>query len=159
MAYGDIARTIALQLKHGRQIAHARTISRLMARLVPIISSDNPAILIPVPLHRWRLWRRGFNQSALVADHLARLSGLSHHRMTLRRIKRTPSLGHLNRHQRRKAVTGAFGVKGDVQGRHIILIDDVFTTGSTAQACALALKKAGAARVDVICWARVSEEA
>ncbi|WP_343211727.1 ComF family protein [Aquisediminimonas sediminicola] len=158
MAYGDIARAVALQLKYGRQIAHARTISRLMARLVPISSSDKPAMLIPVPLHRWRLWRRGFNQSALVADHLARLSGLRHDRMALRRIRQTPSLGHLNRQQRHKAVTGAFRVAGDVQGRNIILIDDVFTTGSTAQACALALKKAGANRVDVICWARVCED-
>ena len=74
------------------------------------------------------------------------------------RDKATPSLGHLGRRARAKAVSGAFRATQRVTGCHIILIDDVFTTGATAAGCARALKKAGAARVDVLCWARVCRD-
>jgi ComF family protein len=158
MAYDDISRAVVLQLKHGRHLAHARMMARLMVRLLPPPHPDMPRLLVPVPLHRWRLWRRGFNQSVLVADHLARMAGVAHQRGALRRIKATPSLGHLGRRARAKAVSGAFRATQRVTGCHIILIDDVFTTGSTAAGCARALKKAGAARVDVLCWARVCRD-
>jgi ComF family protein len=158
LAYDDVARTVALQLKYGRQIAHARTIARLMLRLIPPECEPAHALLIPVPLHRWRIWRRGYNQSALIGDHLARLTGIPHDPGVLIRTKATPSLGHLNRTMRRKAISGAFAVNRSLKNKAVVLIDDVYTTGATAEGCAHALKKAGADRVDVLCWTRVIDD-
>jgi ComF family protein len=155
VAYDDISRSIALRLKYGRKIALARTMSRYMQPLVG--DQATQAVLVPVPLHRGRLWRRGFNQSAIVARELSKRTGLPIAVDALRRVKRTPALKGLNMRQRRRAVAGAFRANPEVpiEGRSIILIDDVMTTGSTANACARALKRAGAARVDLISWARV----
>lgn len=153
VAYDDLPRSIALKLKYGRKVALAKTMARYMAPL----GDDWPenAIVVPVPLHRWRLWGRGFNQSALVARELARIWGLRADPAALRRVKRTQPLKGLNPAQRRKAVSGAFEAAPAVSGRTIILIDDVLTSGSTAEACARALRRAGARRVDLLCWARV----
>lgn len=155
VAYDDIPRTVALRLKYGRKVALARTMARYMAPLRG--DWDDAALLMPVPLHRWRLWSRGFNQSALVARELARRWGANVDWHSLQRVKRTKPLKGLNHLQRRKAVAGAFKVasSNSLKGRTIVLIDDVFTSGSTAEACARALRRAGAARVELICWARV----
>jgi len=130
-----------------------------MARyMAPLINaSDGDPILIPVPLHRARLWGRGFNQSALVARELSRRLKFPTDVLVLRRSKRTPPLKGMSPQQRRKAVAGAFKIadKTAVSGRTVILIDDVLTTGSTADACARALQRAGASRVELITWARV----
>ena len=114
-------------------------------------------ILVPVPLHRTRLWKRGFNQSALVAGELSRRLNLRSDALVLKRIKRTPALKGMSPSQRRAAVSGAFKVvdKAAIAGRTVILIDDVLTTGSTAEACARTLKRAGASRVELITWASV----
>lgn len=155
VAYDELPRSIALKLKYGRKVALARVMARYMAPLRGDWSEN--AILMPVPLHRWRLWGRGFNQSALVARELGRLWGLREESGLLRRVKRTRPLKGLNHNQRRKAVAGAFRAASAVQlkGRTVILIDDVLTSGSTAEACARALRRAGAGRIELICWARV----
>lgn len=155
VVYNDLSRGLALRLKYGRKVAVAKTMARYMAPLV----GEHPegALLIPVPLHRGRLWQRGFNQSAIIASELARRTGLESNAVALRRIKRTPPLKGMSEQQRRRAVAGAFKV-GDaalIGGRTIVLGDDVLTTGSTANACARALKRAGAVRVELISWARV----
>ena len=155
VAYGDLSRGLAIRLKYGRKVAIARTMARYMAPLVAN-AGDQP-LLVPVPLHRSRLWQRGFNQSALVARELASRLSLPADSLALRRLKRTPPLKGMSSAQRRKTVAGAFKVadRSKVAGRTIILIDDVLTTGSTAEACARALQRAGAARVELITWARV----
>jgi ComF family protein len=155
VAYDDVPRSVALRLKYGRKVALARTMARYMAPLRG--EWDETAILMPVPLHRWRLWGRGFNQSGLVARELAQGWGLPVDWRSLQRVKRTKLLKGLNYLQRRKAVAGAFrAVRNDsLKGATIVLIDDVFTSGSTAEACARVLRRAGAKRVELICWARV----
>ena len=155
VAYDDISRGIAIRLKYGRKVALAKTMARYMAPLVG--DADEARLLVPVPLHRTRLWRRGFNQSMLVARELSIRLGIPSASFAIRRIRRTPPLKGMSALQRRKAVSGAFRVrdKSAIAGKTIILIDDVLTTGSTAEACARVLKRAGAARVELVSWARV----
>lgn len=156
VAYGPVARAVVLKLKHGGRIGMARVIGRHLAGLA---ATEPDALLVPVPLHRWRIWRRGFNQSALLAREVARRTGLELHAGLIKRRKRTPMLGGLGRMARARALRGAFSVPSDkralLKGRAVILVDDVYTSGATAGACAKTLKRAGAARVVVLCWARV----
>lgn len=150
VAYDELSRSVALRLKYRRKVALART-------MAPLVQAGGQPILAPVPLHRTRLWYRGFNQSVLVARELARPTGLSADPHLLKRVKRTPALGGMSLSQRRKLVAGAFRVdpKADLQGRTIVLVDDLLSTGRTANAYAKALQKAGASRVELVSWARV----
>jgi ComF family protein len=153
LEYGEIARTIALRLKYGRRVGLARLIARHMVRHVRM---EDAPVIVPVPLHRWRLWWRGFNQSALIADALARETGLAVDRHALLRVRRTQPLRGMNPKARAKAVQGAFAlaVGHGLKGRNVLLIDDIHTSGATAKACAQILRRGGAARVDLLCWAR-----
>lgn len=155
VGYDEISRSIALRLKYGRKIALARTMSRYMRPLIGDLPQN--ALLVPVPLHRRRLWSRGFNQSAIVARELSRRTGVPLAVDALKRVRPTPPLKGMGMRQRRRTVAGVFraNASAELGGRSIILIDDVFTTGSTANACARVLKRAGAERVDLISWARV----
>lgn len=155
VAYDDLSRSLAIRLKYGRKVAIARTMARYMTPLIDL--SGGETVLMPVPLHRTRLWRRGFNQSLLVAREISRRLKIRSDPFSLRRLRRTAPPKGMSALQRRKTVGGAFGVrnKNRVAGKTIILIDDVLTTGSTAEACARTLKRAGAARVELITWARV----
>lgn len=129
-----------------------------MARLLP----DDADLMVPVPLHRWRIWSRGFNQSLLIARALERRSGVPVAHDLLLRTRATISLRGLGRRQRAKTVKGVFAIRpGAVKrldGKSVVLVDDVHTSGATANACARALLTAGADRVTVVCWARVLED-
>ena len=156
VAYGDIPRKVALKLKYGGRPGVAETMARFMARH---LEAGTDALLVPVPLHRWRIWRRGYNQAALVAAALGRRAGLETRLDLIRRVKATPPLKAMSPRQRRDALRGAFRVpaerKAEVKGRRIILVDDVYTSGATANGCARVLRRAGAAEVQVLTWARV----
>jgi ComF family protein len=118
-------------------------------------------LIVPVPLTRWRLLSRRFNQAAILAQEVSLLTGIGAEPMALQRTRRTlPQVG-LTRAQRRKNVAGAFAVAADLKPRiadaRVVLIDDVITTGATARACARTLKRAGARGIDVLALAMVTE--
>jgi len=155
--YNDASRKLVLSFKHGRRIALARMMARLMAARLGAVGEGS--ILVPVPLHRWRLWRRGYNQSALLAGELAKLTGIPVSLNALERHKATPSLGGLGKKERKRALQGSIRPNAraskKVEGASVILVDDVMTSGATADACIAALLKAGAREVKIACFARV----
>ena len=159
--YNDASRKLVLAFKHGKRIALAPMLARLAAARLPEL--DGQWLVVPVPLHPWRLWRRGFNQSALLAREIARLRGQELAVDALVRRKPTPVLGGLGRAARSRALSGAIAVNprrlARLKGAQVVLVDDVMTSGATSDACVGALKRAGTERVLVACFARVLDEA
>lgn len=158
VAYGDVARAVALRLKYGGRTALAETVGRQMARLMPA----DAALLIPVPLHRWRLWSRGFNQAALIARALTTACDVPNDPLLLRRVRATPPLRGMGAKARARAVAGVFCVvdpHARLRGKTVVLIDDIYTSGATTDACVRVLLRAGASRVSILCWARVLDDA
>ncbi|HEX8571497.1 MAG TPA: ComF family protein [Allosphingosinicella sp.] len=162
VAYGRVSRQVALKLKYSGRPGLASTLAHFMLRHLDGGDSAPEPLLVPVPLHRWRIWKRGYNQSALIASALSRRSGIPVELDLLRRTRATPPLRGLGRRERALAVRGAFapapGAEPRIAGRRIVLIDDVYTSGATASACARALRRSGAASVEMLCWARVVSE-
>lgn len=161
--YNDTSRKLVLAYKHGGRIALARLLARLMAsRLPEPLEGRAPPVLVPVPLHRWRLWQRGFNQAALLARELALLGKGEVEVAALVRHKRTPHLGGLGREARERVLTGAIRLDPAharrLAGRDVVLVDDVLTSGATSRACIAAVASAGPASIAVACFARVEEE-
>lgn len=155
VAYGPTARRLALKLKYGGRIGIADTMAALMTRHLPA----DAELILPVPLHRWRLWSRGYNQALLIARAVARHRQLPCVGEALVRTRRTPVLRGLSGGQRKRAVARAFAVtatgRAAIAGRQVVLVDDIHTSGATAAACTTALLDAGAAGVTILCWARV----
>ncbi|WP_090709598.1 MULTISPECIES: ComF family protein [unclassified Beijerinckia] len=152
------ARQLVHRLKYGDRTELAGAMGRWMARSGADLLNDAD-LLVPVPLHRWRLFGRRFNQAAELARVVADISGIAVDPLLLRRIKPTrPQVG-LTRAQRAENVQGVFRVdeaaKAVIAGRKIVLIDDVMTSGATANAAARVLQRAGAAGVDALVFARV----
>ncbi len=158
--YNDASRQLILNFKHGGKIALASLLGQLMSAKIEPYKSE-PPLLIPVPLHRTRLWQRGFNQAALLAQEIAKRGKGELLVDGLIRRKRTPSLGGLGREEREKALSGAINVRqsaiGRIGDRDVILVDDVLTSGATSDACVTALVEAGSKSVRVACFARVTE--
>lgn len=164
LKYNDASRPLILGFKHADQ-THAvlAFMPWMKASGVEFISGAHKAdILIPVPLHPLRLLARRYNQAALLAHKFSKETGIPVFLDGLKRVRHTPSQGHLNAGERAKNVKKAFAVTPryieQIKGKNILLIDDVYTTGSTVNECARALKKAGAFEVNVLCIARVVKE-
>lgn len=152
----DSARLI-LAFKRGGRLEGVPQFARWMAAAGAEFLADADLIL-PVPLHRWRLLRRGFNQSALLAQRVARLTGRPWAPNLLRRRLATASQQGLGAAERRENITAAafqLARPERVAGARVVLVDDVLTTGATVAACAAVLRRAGAVRVDALALARV----
>ena len=159
--YTEPSRKLVLSFKHGRRIALAGLLARQIAARLPALEGE--WLAVPVPLHRRRLWQRGFNQSALLAGELCKLTDANLVVDALVRSKPTPTLGGLGRKARSRALSGAIAANprraGRLKGARVMLVDDVMTRGATSAACVAALKRAGAAKVVIACFARVLDEA
>lgn len=156
--YDDIARALVHGFKYGDRLDLAPMMGRWMARAGRELLEDADA-LVPVPLHWRRLWARRFNQSAALAGAISDMTGVQVLHGALARVRATAQQVGLNKTERAENVQGAFKVaparKAEVAGKRLILIDDVLTSGATADTCARALLRSGAARVDVLVFARV----
>lgn len=159
LSYDESSRGPVLALKHADRLdlvpAFARWLERAGRDLL-----DGSDLIVPVPLHRTRLWKRRYNQSAELARALCRRTGLAYAPHLLERVKPTPSQGAMpSAEARRRNVRGAFRVptkaRAAVKGKRVLVVDDVLTTGATVSAAARALKRAGASRVAVLALARV----
>jgi ComF family protein len=156
--YDEVARTLVHALKYQDRTDLAPAMGRWMARAgrEMLEAAD---LLVPVPLHWRRAWHRRYNQSGALARTVERQSGVKLRGELLRRVRATEQQVGLSRSQRASNVQGAFEVSADqrseIQGRRVVLIDDVLTSGATVDACARALLRAKAAQVDVLVFARV----
>lgn len=158
MRYDDVARKLILSLKHGDRQEGVPAFGRWLARAAGDVPAAG-AVIVPVPLHRRRLFRRRFNQAALLALSLARVTGAVSIPDALVRHRATPSQGGLGRRGRFRNVRGAFALnparRKRLAGRRVILVDDVLTTGATAEACARVLHHADATDISILTLARV----
>lgn len=153
--YDEASKPLILRFKHADRIHPAPALAAWMARAASDIwpAAD---LIAPVPLHRWRLWARRYNQSALLAREIGRITKVPVCLDLLARARATQSQGRLNRKERQKNVADAFALRegADVSGKRVVLIDDVLTSGATANECAAVLTQAGAAAVFVVTLAR-----
>lgn len=156
--YDKASSNIVLGFKHGDRTHAAQALACWMARAGECYWKEAD-IIAPVPLHRWRLFKRRYNQSALLASCIAKMTGKQACLQALTRTRATQSQGHLNHKERHDNVTGAFIVsereKPKIRNATIILIDDVMTTGATLDECAKTLLTAGAKKVHALTLARV----
>ena len=158
LQYNDISRGLILGFKHGDK-------THVIQSFVPWLKQAGTEMLgqadylIPVPLHPARLIMRRYNQAALIAGALSKSSDIPHLPTAMKRVRATPSQGHLTSDERTKNVQEAFDVspkyRDMIKGKSIVLIDDVLTTGATVNECAKLLYHHGAGQVDVLTLARV----
>lgn len=155
LQYRFPANRLVQAFKFKRQLAAGRVLSHLLSEYVSANDLNHPDQLIPVPLHNLRMTTRGFNQASELGSYVSKVLDIPLLTTALRRHRHTQAQSGLSRKQRRKNVRGAFYWHGPIQpGRHIALIDDVMTTGTTVTECTRVLKKAGAKRVDIWVAAR-----
>ncbi|MCG7393556.1 ComF family protein [Microvirga sp. ACRRW] len=160
--YDGTASLLVHRMKYNDRLELARALGTMMTRAGAELLADAD-VIVPVPLHRWRLWRRRFNQAMALAGIVSRESSVPCDPSLLHRVKHTRRQVGLTKTQRQENLQGAFRVppeaKAKLKGKRVLLIDDVLTTGSTANAAARALLRGGAASVDILAFARVVTEA
>jgi ComF family protein len=158
LIYDDASRGVILKFKHGDRTEGVPVLSGWMERAGAAMLREAD-VIVPVPLHRWRLLARRYNQSALLAQALAKRSGKDCIADVLVRVRATGTQGQKGFRERHRNVRGAFAVNpkraGQVQGKTVVLVDDVYTSGATIEECAKTLLNGGAARVHVLTLARV----
>lgn len=161
LKYDDFSRRLILAFKHGDKTHMAAAFAPWLSRAGREMLAEAD-MLIPVPLHRWRLLARRYNQSAILCDALSKATGIPSFTLALRRIRPTPSQGYLSASERHENVRKAFAVdppfEDRLRNRSVVLVDDVYTTGATVRECAKTLLAAGALRVDVLTLARTAKE-
>lgn len=161
LVYNDKSKKAILGFKHSDQTHASISFANLMTRAGNELIEKSD-IIIPVPLHPKRLWFRRYNQAALLAKDIAKKSNKKSVLDLLKRIHHTPTQGLMNKSKRKENVKNAFAVNPKfaemVHGKTILVVDDVFTTGATLNACAQTLKKAGAKEVYTLCLARVCKK-
>jgi len=156
--YAGRGRRAVLSLKHGDRLDMGRPLAEWMARSGGELL-DEADVIVPVPLHWRRMFKRKYNQSAELAWHLSKISGVSYIPDLLVRDRATPTQDGLTREERHENQRGVFSVhKRRAVPKNIVLIDDVMTTGATLSACAETLRKAGADRIDALVLARVARD-
>lgn len=155
--YDAWSRRLILPLKYSDHTENAAVLARQMAASGEELLK-NATIIVPVPLYRTRLWKRRYNQAALMAQGISRLAGLPCVVDALQRVRPTKALARLSASEREQEMEQAVQVRkgreARIQGQAVLLVDDVLTTGSTATACTAALMKAGAVSVDILVAAR-----
>jgi ComF family protein len=160
LRYDLLSRRVVLAFKYGDHTEYAAALAPLMARAGAALLRE-AEVIVPVPLHRRRLIARRYNQAALLAQALARLSGKPAVPDALVRTKATVPLGDFGRAARAETVKGVFAMRpsriGRIADRRVLLVDDVLTSGATCGACTRVLLEAGAAGVDVLVAARVPD--
>ena len=156
--YDGFSKNLILRFKNGGDLSLVPLFGRwLFYWAQPLLPSVD--VIVPVPLHWTRLWKRHFNQSGLLAKELSKLSLIPYHPTLLRRVKKTPSQGPLTKIQRQDNVHNAFFIhkkhQETIYNKRILLVDDVYTTGATLNACAKTLVGKGASCVKTLTLARV----
>ncbi len=153
LAYDDLSKPLVLGMKHGARKDGLKVYANWMIEAAPFGWTAD--VIVPVPLHWTRLWTRGYNQAAWLANAFSKQSNRPFAPQCLIRTKATPTQNGLSFSGRARNVAGVFRANGAVAGKTILLVDDVYTTGATMNACAKALLRAGAAYVDGVALARV----
>lgn len=158
MLYDEASKKIVLRFKHADALTSAPALGRLMFHAGRDFWPDAD-MLIPVPLHRWRLLKRRYNQAALLAHEIAKLAHKPVNVSALERTRATLAQGHMNAAQRDKNLRGSLrirhGAETKLKNRTVVLIDDVLTTGATVRECCRVLKRAGVSKIYVLTLARV----
>jgi ComF family protein len=157
LVYDDLSRPLVLAMKHGARKDGVSVFANWMVEAAPYAFEAD--LIMPVPLHWTRLWSRGYNQAGWLAQSIAqRVAGVYAPELLIRK-RRTPTQHGKSASGRARNVAGAFEVPPakapDLEGRHVLLVDDVFTTGATIEACTKVLLRAGAGKVDAVALARV----
>jgi ComF family protein len=160
--FDDVSRRLVHGLKYRDRLDLSGSMAKWMVRAGAELVAD-AEMVIPVPLHRWRLWSRRFNQSASLACVVAQAAGKPFAAGVLRRVRPTRQQVGLSAAERDRNVRGVFKVQENhrfmIEGRSLLLVDDVYTTGATVKAAARALLRGGAKSVDVLVFARVVSDA